>query len=748
MKRLVGLATLLTLVLGCVAGYVKLPDGSPAPGIEVVIRDCLEVGCLKRTVVTDHNGFYIYNPYHDEDEHADDLTFTEGLVNGMGITLEVKARSRPTSYGTCIGTEKVWKVHYPNYYQDAGNKQYYTQVPDIFVGVVGEYPQGPGGTCPDPPASDVAPDADEDGLADAVEARYGTDPNDPDMDDDGLSDGLEILGARAQTLFPGVPPRHWDPQVDFQHLGGGPFKKDMYIEWDYQYIRNNAGQWISMLPPSALTDRVLTELNRYAGLTNPDGTSGVRLIIREGERLGASPPGANSRADLDALAFGPDVLEPRRRWAFTNFTAVFATEARDLTTVVADEGYGCGSVRGLVESSNPSPSSPSHKAWICDQPRTAGLNPEDDPAILVWTQVFLHELGHTIGIRHGGDEGRPCKPNYISVVNPGYTVSYRKEAYTGTLSDTPVIPFSLGQLPFLDETALPEVDPLGLSYEEILPLGFHWDVGVPIGLGPKLGSYEVVPGPLQGFENRGDVNWDRSDFPDPIIEPITVMRDLAPNQCTSDPIGTLNVLYDHNDIALINTYLGSRIPGEVTWNAGLPGTNPTPCEFPPGTGVAIEPVPARAEPDALDASQREAMKKLTGKDGAPLSDMLARAQLDPQRDNALLDYLSFAAEHESILDTIAKQLYPDGVPSYVSDATLEGEAVSLIRSRAEQALGRQVDVDFVDCDAPARNASELLNLLEIVNGSVRRDFGPSVFMGSMTLEEAAPSIEKGVKLCR
>jgi hypothetical protein len=43
--------------------------------------------------------------------------------------------------------------------------------------------------------------------------------------------------------------------------------------------------------------------------------------------------------------------------------------------------------------------------------------------------VFMHELGHTLGLRHGGSEiGQNCKPNYLSIMN------YARLSYYGGLS--------------------------------------------------------------------------------------------------------------------------------------------------------------------------------------------------------------------------------------------------------------------------------------------------------------------------
>ena len=32
-------------------------------------------------------------------------------------------------------------------------------------------------------------------------------------------------------------------------------------------------------------------------------------------------------------------------------------------------------------------------------------------------EVMLHELGHTLGLRHGGDDDSNCEPNYVSAMN-------------------------------------------------------------------------------------------------------------------------------------------------------------------------------------------------------------------------------------------------------------------------------------------------------------------------------------------
>ena len=59
--------------------------------------------------------------------------------------------------------------------------------------------------CPGPAQDTAGPDADEDGLSDALEVEYGTDPTDPDTDDDGYLDGAEVAAGTNPTYAPSHP---------------------------------------------------------------------------------------------------------------------------------------------------------------------------------------------------------------------------------------------------------------------------------------------------------------------------------------------------------------------------------------------------------------------------------------------------------------------------------------------------------------------------------------------------------------
>ena len=75
----------------------------------------------------------------------------------------------------------------------------------LFVGATGFFQTSEGAGDFDPAAEDdligqgsntgIPNDLDRDGLADSIEAQYGTDPNNNDTDGDGLEDGWEVTNG-------------------------------------------------------------------------------------------------------------------------------------------------------------------------------------------------------------------------------------------------------------------------------------------------------------------------------------------------------------------------------------------------------------------------------------------------------------------------------------------------------------------------------------------------------------------------
>jgi uncharacterized repeat protein (TIGR01451 family) len=81
--------------------------------------------------------------------------------------------------------------------------------------------------------------------------------------------------------------------------------------------------------------------------------------------------------------------------------------------------------------------------------------------------TFMHELGHTLGLRHGGFEHTNCKPNYLSVMN--YTRQFNEFATLGQQRTNRPLNYSPTALPPLNETSLVEANGIsGPSGQRIL----------------------------------------------------------------------------------------------------------------------------------------------------------------------------------------------------------------------------------------------------------------------------------------
>ena len=109
--------------------------------------------------------------------------------------------------------------------------------------------------------------------------------------------------------------------------------------------------------------------------------------------------------------------------------------------------------------------------------------PGDDDQVAT---TFMHELGHNLGLRHGGGDNDNCKPNYISIMN--YTFQFKK------IVSGRVIDYSPVELVTLTEGSLSES--LGIDNNVVV-----FPAGTKTAFGPTL--VKVVPA-------QGDISWNRN----------------------------------------------------------------------------------------------------------------------------------------------------------------------------------------------------------------------------------------------
>jgi len=152
--------------------------------------------------------------------------------------------------------------------------------------------------------------------------------------------------------------------------------------------------------------------------------------------------------------------------------------------------------------------------------------------------AFMHELGHSLGLRHGGDVDTNCKPNYLSVMNygrqfnPAGGASWLPGHVDGALVRLEGgLGFSDGTRSVLNESALDEAAGVG-------------------GVQGQMTTYGYDPGVLQPTRRLVGptgmpVNWNDSGEMPPTPES-GVSSDVndIPDRCSS---GATQTLVDFND---------------------------------------------------------------------------------------------------------------------------------------------------------------------------------------------------------
>jgi len=261
-----------------------------------------------------------------------------------------------------------------------------------------------------------------------------------DTDGDGLPDDWEINGYRYKGTFVNLPA-----------LGANPNHKDIFVEIDYMTGHQPKPEAIDIVRNSFA--RVP---NNLFAIPNPDGADGITLHVNVDDEFPHQDQfGTNIEVNMKKTYFWTE---------FDTFKLTHFSEALSLShhygLFIHDGPAGAG---GIARGSD-------FIVSLGSTPSTSGGGGEGG-TITNQANAFMHELGHNLGLQHGGFESEPnYKPNYLSVMNYAF-------GDTGLLvNGTTVIDYSRFELPPLNEMDLDET--VGLNGgSTITNYGTFWFCG-------------------------------------------------------------------------------------------------------------------------------------------------------------------------------------------------------------------------------------------------------------------------------
>jgi hypothetical protein len=278
---------------------------------------------------------------------------------------------------------------------------------------------GAGANCDLDTDGDTLPDCAETNTGKFVDITdTGTDPQRADTDSDGMKDGEELLGTIDGLDLPG--------------LGVNPLRRDLLIEYDWFADANECAAHTHK-PTAEMLARVAATF-AAAPVQNPDGSSGINVIQDVGQ--GGALGGGNLIEGHDPVlpgGFDPTYQTIRGENFQANRLGYFRY------VMLAHRYDGGSSSSGFGE--------------VVGDEAIVTLNCAISETNVART--IIHEVGHNLGLDHGGFEGCNGKPNYNSLMNYRYQFA-GLDATCNATGDGQTEGFSRGDRVTINEAAVDE----------------------------------------------------------------------------------------------------------------------------------------------------------------------------------------------------------------------------------------------------------------------------------------------------
>ncbi|MFI6597981.1 hypothetical protein ACIBHX_17110 [Nonomuraea sp. NPDC050536] len=421
-----------------------------------------------------------------------------------------------------------------------------------------------------PQACSIGDGGDDDEPRVEVCFDISTDTTTGDADGDGLLDGWERNGYNdnADSVI----------DVDLPKMGAKPDHKDLFVELDYV-----GDHFPSKEDVEAVRAAYAAAPVDAGGVRNPDGKRGITFHLdmgaradsdlREGQAKGTCGDGIDNGgdgdidgADADCTFLDGSVEDPQPGNCLDNVDndGDSKTDAQDDDCLIGDDFHDlwkgsellgvapfCGFDGNAFYNTKRTAFDPARRFIFhygislagsakCGKGGQGEIGGNDIVDHNGTGRTLFHELGHNLGLRHGGFENNPCKPNYVSLMNYTYKPGIPQQQGGAILDYSP------------PRTALDgsnrDTAPLAPLVENML------NENVIVDPSDKVNRFNFTDkkGNLAPHNLNGNPDWDGDGADPPYENPVTANVDNA------DPSG--------NPKKCVNTSTTSTLKGYDDWS--------------------------------------------------------------------------------------------------------------------------------------------------------------------------------------